>query len=139
VLELFNFFQLSVFFVLECNFAVLKFDFAIIAITIFTLKFDFAGFQKLLLTIQFYFVAADTFYCFPKRCAAQPTPTHKISFLNHWSDFPKQCFNFLIQYFNFIIEQLNFLIQYFLYPFFVSQFCNFKIHFPFNSVYFLRH
>jgi len=103
-LELFYFFQLNVFFILECNFAILAF-------AVFALKFNFVGFQKLLLIVQFYFVAADIFYYFPKNYAVQPILAHKIFFLSHLSCFLKQCFNFSNRHFHFSIGQLNFLNQ----------------------------
>jgi len=123
---------LNVFFTLECNFAIPEFNYAVIAVAIFTLKFDFVGFQKLLLTIQFYFVVADIVYYFPKNYVVQPIPANKTFFLAHWSNFTKQCFNFLNQHFHFLIPNFHCLV-------FISQFCKFKIHFPSKSVYFLHH
>jgi len=150
---LFDFFQLSVFFTPECNFAILEFNLAILksdsafnAFTIFILKFSFVDLKKVLLDYQFFFIAGNIYYCFPKNYLAHFIPTHKTFFLSHLSNFPKQDFIFLNHHFHFLIKQLNFinlwfnfLIHYFLHLFFISHFYKLKIHFPYKIFYFLLH
>jgi hypothetical protein len=132
IIGLSDFFQLNVFFILECNFAILESEFTIIAATIAILKFDFVGFQKLPLAIQFFVIVGCICDSFPNNYYFQLALIHKISFLN--------------QHFNFSNQYLNFSNPYFKHLVFVFQFHRFKIyfyvaliHFPFDLIYFYHH